>query len=116
VQLGHGDGPHRRAEPGTVPDTRTPEPRVLTSGQLFLEEYYALAVIGKAGAYEDIAHCDAIFLFGHNMAETQTVLWSRVLDRTAGPDRPRHAVWDFARADPATGTLCLHTNARVPGA
>lgn len=92
-----------------------------TSGQLFLEEYYALAVIGKAGigtphmdgntrlctataasslkesfgadgqpgAYEDIDHCDAIFLFGHNMAETQTVLWSRVLDRIAGPDRLR---------------------------
>lgn len=26
------------------------------------------------------------------------------------------AVWDFARADPATGMLCLHTNARVAGA
>ena len=92
-----------------------------TSGQLFLEEYYALAVIGKAGigtphmdgntrlctataaaamkesfgadgqpgAYEDIDSCDAMFLYGHNMAETQTVLWSRVLDRIAGPDRPK---------------------------
>lgn len=27
-----------------------------------------------------------------------------------------HAVWDFARADPGTSTLCLHTNARVAGA
>jgi anaerobic selenocysteine-containing dehydrogenase len=92
-----------------------------TSGQLFLEEYYALAVIGKAGigtphmdgntrlctataaaalkesfgadgqpgAYEDIDSADAIFLYGHNMAETQTVLWSRILDRLTGPDRPR---------------------------
>lgn len=92
-----------------------------TSGQLFLEEYYALAVIGKAGigtphmdgntrlctataaaalketfgadgqpgSYTDIDSCDAIFLYGHNMAETQTVLWSRVLDRIAGPDRPK---------------------------
>lgn len=91
-----------------------------TSGQLFLEEYYALAVLGKAGlgtphmdgntrlctataaaalkesfgsdgqpgTYEDIDDCDAMFLFGHNMAETQTVLWSRVLDRIEGPDRP----------------------------
>jgi anaerobic selenocysteine-containing dehydrogenase len=91
-----------------------------TSGQLFLEEYYALGVIGKAGigtphmdgntrlctataaaamkesfgadgqpgSYVDIDECDAIFLFGHNMAETQTVLWARVLDRIAGPDRP----------------------------
>ncbi|MFF2840850.1 molybdopterin oxidoreductase family protein [Paenarthrobacter sp. NPDC057981] len=92
-----------------------------TSGQLFLEEYYALAVIGKAGigtphmdgntrlctataatalketfgadgqpgAYEDIDSCDAIFLYGHNMPETQTVLWSRVLDRLTGPTPPK---------------------------
>jgi len=91
-----------------------------TSGQMFIEEYYALAVIGKAGigtphmdgntrlctataamalkqsfgadgqpgSYEDIDACDAIFLYGHNMAETQTVLWSRILDRVAGADRP----------------------------
>jgi GNAT superfamily N-acetyltransferase len=26
------------------------------------------------------------------------------------------AAWDFAAADPATATLCLHTNAKVPGA
>ena len=92
-----------------------------TSGQLFLEEYYALGILGKAGlgtphmdgntrlctatsgaamkesfgsdgqpgSYVDIDECDAIFLYGHNMAETQTVLWARVLDRLAGPDRPR---------------------------
>lgn len=91
-----------------------------SSGQMFIEEYYALAVIGKAGigtphmdgntrlctataaaalkesfgadgqpgSYEDIDNCDAIFLYGHNMAETQTVLWSRILDRIAGPDAP----------------------------
>ena len=91
-----------------------------TSGQLFIEEYYALAVIGKAGigtphmdgntrlctataasalkesfgadgqpaCYEDIDECDAIFLYGHNMAATQTVLWSRVLDRLDGPRPP----------------------------
>ncbi|SFB59840.1 Anaerobic selenocysteine-containing dehydrogenase [Amycolatopsis marina] len=92
-----------------------------TSGQLFLEEYYTLGVIGKAGlgtphmdgntrlctataaaamkesfgsdgqpgSYTDVDSCDAIFLFGHNMAETQTVLWMRILDRLHGPDRPR---------------------------
>jgi anaerobic selenocysteine-containing dehydrogenase len=91
-----------------------------TSGQLFLEEYYALGVIGKAGlgtphmdgntrlctataaaalketfgtdgqpgSYTDIEHTDAIFLYGHNMAETQTVLWSRILDRTHGDQPP----------------------------
>ncbi len=91
-----------------------------TSGQLFLEEYYTLAVIGKAGlgtphmdgntrlctatageamkesfgcdgqpgSYSDIEHTDTIFLFGHNMPETQTVLWARILDRTRGEDPP----------------------------
>src|SRR4051812_45867751 len=91
-----------------------------TSGQLFIEEYYTLAVIGKAGlgtphmdgntrlctataaaafkesfgadgqpgSYTDIEHADAIFLFGHNMAETQTVLWMRILDRTRAEDPP----------------------------
>jgi anaerobic selenocysteine-containing dehydrogenase len=91
-----------------------------TSGQLFLEEYYTLGVIGKAGlgtphmdgntrlctataaaalketfgtdgqpgSYTDIEHAQAIFLYGHNMAETQTVLWSRILDRTHGEQPP----------------------------
>jgi anaerobic selenocysteine-containing dehydrogenase len=91
-----------------------------TSGQMFIEEYYALAVIGKGGigtphmdgntrlctataamalkqsfgadgqpgSYEDIDECDALFLYGHNMAETQTVLWTRILDRLAGTDSP----------------------------
>ncbi|EIE99326.1 molybdopterin oxidoreductase family protein [Saccharomonospora glauca] len=91
-----------------------------TSGQLFLEEYYTLSVIGKAGlgtphmdgntrlctataaaalkesfgsdgqpgSYSDIDSCEALFLFGHNMAETQTVLWARVLDRLHGADPP----------------------------
>ncbi len=91
-----------------------------TSGQLMLEEYYTLAVIGKAGlgtphmdgntrlctataaaalkesfgsdgqpaSYADVDHCDALALFGHDVAETQAVLWMRMLDRLEGPDRP----------------------------
>jgi anaerobic selenocysteine-containing dehydrogenase len=91
-----------------------------TSGQLFLEEYYTLGVIGKAGigtphmdgntrlctatsaaalkasfgtdgqpgSYTDVDHCDAIALYGHNVAETQTQLWARILDRRRGPDPP----------------------------
>ncbi|MEN0085234.1 MAG: nitrate reductase [Leifsonia sp.] len=100
-----------------------------TSGQLFIEEYYALAVLGKAGVgtphmdgntrlctataatalketfgadgqpgcYEDIDECDAMFLWGHNLAATQTVTWSRVLDRLAGPNPPRLVVIDPRR-------------------
>ncbi|MER7702528.1 nitrate reductase [Kitasatospora sp. NPDC097605] len=92
-----------------------------TSGQLFLEEYYTLAVIARAGigtnhldgntrlctataaqalkenfgcdgqpaSYTDVDHCDTLALFGHNMAETQPVLWMRVLDRLEGPEPPR---------------------------
>src|SRR5207248_7192792 len=80
-----------------------------TSGQLFLEEYYTLAVIGKAGigtphmdgntrlctataaaalkasfgtdgqpgSYTDVDHCDAIALWGHNVAEPQAALGMR---------------------------------------
>ncbi|MGP3998771.1 molybdopterin oxidoreductase family protein [Streptomyces sp. 8N706] len=91
-----------------------------TTGQLFAEEYYTLALIargglgthhldgntrlctstaaealkesfscdGQPGSYTDIDHADTIALFGHNMAETQSVLWTRVLDRLAGPNPP----------------------------
>lgn len=41
---------------------------------------------GQPGSYTDIDSCDAIFLFGHNVAETQTVLWARMLDRLDGAD------------------------------
>ena len=119
-----------------------------TSGQLFLEEYYTLAVIGKAGigtphmdgntrlctatsaaafkesfgadgqpgSYTDIEHCDAVFLFGHNMAETQTVLWARILDRTRGDDPPRVVCVDPRRtavADEAERTGGVHLAPRV---
>jgi ferredoxin-nitrate reductase len=97
-----------------------------TTGQLFLEEYYALALIARAGigtphldgntrlctataewaliesfgcdgnpgSYTDIDVCDALFLVGHNVSETQTVLWMRMLDRLHGPARPRLVVVD----------------------
>ncbi len=112
-----------------------------TSGQLFLEEYYAQAIVGKAGigtphmdgntrlctataatamkesfgsdgqpsSYVDIDECDAMFLFGHNMAETQTVLWARVLDRAAGPDRPR-----IVCVDPRETEVARHAEVHLP--
>jgi anaerobic selenocysteine-containing dehydrogenase len=119
-----------------------------TTGQMFIEEYYTLGVIGKAGlgtphmdgntrlctatsaaafkesfgadgqpgSYTDIEHCDAIFLFGHNMAETQTVLWARILDRTHGDDPPAIVCVDPRRtpvAEEAERTGGVHLANRV---
>ena len=43
---------------------------------------------GQPGSYTDIDYADVIALFGHNVAETQTVLWMRILDRLAGSSPP----------------------------
>jgi ferredoxin-nitrate reductase len=104
-----------------------------TTGQIFLEEYYTLGVIGKAGlgtpdmdgntrlctatagaalketfgtdgqpgSYADIDHADTICLYGHNVAETQTVLWMRMLDRLEGPNPPKLIVVDPRPTVPA---------------
>lgn len=42
-------------------------------------------------------HCDTLFMVGHNMAATQTVLWARLLDRLAGPNPPFLIVMDPRR-------------------
>jgi anaerobic selenocysteine-containing dehydrogenase len=110
-----------------------------TSGQLFLEEYYTLAVIGKAGlgtphmdgntrlctataaaalkasfgtdgqpgSYADVDYCDAIALWGHNVAETQAVLWMRMLDRRRGADPPRMLAVD-PRPTPVAREADIH--------
>jgi anaerobic selenocysteine-containing dehydrogenase len=49
---------------------------------------------GDPGSYTDIDACDTLFLVGHNVAETQTVLWMRMLDRLHGPHRPKLVVVD----------------------
>ena len=116
-----------------------------TTGQLFLEEYYTLAVIGKAGigtphmdgntrlctataaaalkasfgsdgqpgSYADIDHCDAIALYGHNVAETQAVLWMRMLDRRRGGDPPRMLCVD-PRATRRSRAKPTSTSPRAP--
>jgi anaerobic selenocysteine-containing dehydrogenase len=103
------------------------------SGQLFIEDYYTLALITKGGigtphtdgntrlctataaqalketfgcdgqpaCYEDVNHADTFFLVGHNVAETETVLWMRIRDRLEGPDRPSLIVVDPRLTVPA---------------
>ncbi|MGI5150217.1 molybdopterin-dependent oxidoreductase [Plantactinospora sp. CA-294935] len=116
-----------------------------TSGQLFLEDYYTLGVIGKAGigtphmdgntrlctataasalkasfgtdgqpgSYRDVDHCDALALWGHNVAETQAVLWTRMLDRRRGPNPPAMLAVD-PRTTPVAREADLHLAIR-PG-
>jgi len=116
-----------------------------TSGQLFLEEYYTLAVIARAGigtnhldgntrlctatagealkesfgcdgqpgSYTDVDHADVIALFGHNVAETQPVLWMRMLDRLAGPTPPAIVCVD-PRPTPVARHATVHL-APLPG-
>jgi anaerobic selenocysteine-containing dehydrogenase len=55
-------------------------------------ESFGAAVI--PGSYVDVDVTDCIFLVGHNVANTQTVLWMRMLDRMAGPNPPRLVVVD----------------------
>lgn len=115
-----------------------------TSGQLFAEEYYALATVARAGvgtphldgntrlctstaawaliesfgadgdpgSYTDIDHCDTMLHVGHNVAETQTVLWARMLDRLEGPDRPKLVVID-PRRTPAAREADVHLAVRT---
>ena len=112
-----------------------------TTGQLLLEEYYTLAVIGRAGigtphmdgntrlctataasalkqsfgtdgqpsSYTDVDHCDTLAIWGHNVAETQAVLWMRMLDRLHGPDRPRLVV-----ADPRLTPVAREADVHLP--
>jgi anaerobic selenocysteine-containing dehydrogenase len=56
---------------------------------------------GQPGSYTDIDSADVIALYGHNMAETQTVLWSRILDRLAGSQPPRLICVDPRRTEVA---------------
>jgi anaerobic selenocysteine-containing dehydrogenase len=115
-----------------------------TSGQLFLEDYYTLSLIGKAGigtphmdgntrlctataasalkasfgtdgqpaSYRDVDHCDALALWGHNVAETQAVLWMRMLDRRRGPNPPAMLVVD-PRETPAAREADIHLAVRA---
>jgi anaerobic selenocysteine-containing dehydrogenase len=103
------------------------------SGQLFLEDYYALGILahagvgtphvdgntrlctataaqalkesfgcdGQPGSYADIEETDALFLWGHNVAETQTVLWARMRDRLEGASPPQLVVVDPRPTVPA---------------
>ena len=62
---------------------------------------------GAPGSYADLDTTEAIFQIGHNMAHTQTVLWTRILDRRRGPKPPRLVVVD-PRRTPAAAEADVH--------
>lgn len=66
---------------------------------------------GQPGSYADIDHCDALALYGHNVAATQDVLWSRMLDRRRGPDPPRMVCVD-PRPTPVAEEADVHLAVR----
>jgi anaerobic selenocysteine-containing dehydrogenase len=68
---------------------------------------------GQPASYTDIDHADVIALFGHNVAETQAVLWDRILDRLAGP-RPPALLCVDPRDTPVARAATLHL-APLPG-
>lgn len=53
---------------------------------------------GQPGSYTDVDYTDCIFLVGHNISATSTVLWARMLDRLDGPDPPKVIVVDPRRS------------------
>src|SRR3954468_9557122 len=68
---------------------------------------------GQPASYDDVDHADVIALFGHNAAETQAVLWSRILDRLEGP-RPPALLCVDPRRTPVAEAATLHL-APLPG-
>ncbi|GAB3886825.1 hypothetical protein GCM10029964_051750 [Kibdelosporangium lantanae] len=68
---------------------------------------------GQPASYTDIDHADVIALFGHNVAETQVVLWDRILDRLAGPNPPAILCVD-PRETPVARAATVHL-APLPG-
>ncbi|HEY3740477.1 MAG TPA: molybdopterin-dependent oxidoreductase, partial [Bryobacteraceae bacterium] len=67
---------------------------------------------GQPCSYGDIDETDCLFLIGSNMAETQTVLWSRILDRLVGSKPPKLIVVD-PRGTPTAAKADVHLRPRL---
>jgi anaerobic selenocysteine-containing dehydrogenase len=68
---------------------------------------------GQPASYSDVDTADVIALFGHNVAETQPVLWMRMLDRLAGDDPPRLLVVDPVAPQSPNGRACTWPRGRA---
>jgi anaerobic selenocysteine-containing dehydrogenase len=81
-----------------------------TAGEALKESF---GCDGQPASYSDVDVADTIVLFGHNVAETQPVLWMRMLDRLEGPQPPRLVVVD-PRRTPTAARATVHLRVR-PG-
>jgi anaerobic selenocysteine-containing dehydrogenase len=69
-----------------------------TSAMALMESF---GTDGAPGSYTDFDLTSTIMMMGHNMANTQTVLWSRILDRRHGRKPPTLIIIDPRRTDTA---------------
>ena len=72
---------------------------------------------GQPGVEHGSRQTDAIFSIGHNIAEMQTVLWTRVLDRRQVHDRRKLSSWILAPrldAKEADADLALKPGTNIP--
>jgi anaerobic selenocysteine-containing dehydrogenase len=99
-----------RAGIGTKPLDGNTRLCTATAGEALKESFGS---DGQPASYTDIDHADVIALFGHNVAETQPVLWMRILDRLAGSQPPRLLVVD-PRRTPVAAKATIHLAPR-PG-
>ena len=67
---------------------------------------------GQPGSYSDIDVTDCLFIVGHNVAATQTVLWSRMLDRIHSANPPQVIVMDPRRSATAEAAT-VHLRPRI---
>src|SRR5687767_1341226 len=79
-------GGHRQGRDRNAPYGRQ-HPAVHCDGCRVVEESFGAD--GQPGSYADLDFCETLFCFSHNVAATQTVLWSRILDRLAGSESLR---------------------------
>ena len=67
---------------------------------------------GQPASYADVDETDCLLVVGSNLAENQTVLWARVLDRLAGPRPPKLIVVD-PRRTPTAARADVHLRPRL---
>ncbi|MEM5774559.1 MAG: molybdopterin-dependent oxidoreductase, partial [Anaerolineaceae bacterium] len=67
---------------------------------------------GDPGSYTDFDLTDTILHIGHNIANTQTVLWQRILDRLEGANPPKLIVIDPRRTETARHAF-IHLKPRL---